>query len=214
MLEFYFARPRTVDRIRASWIAEPIERYVGWMHESGYAPSTVPSRVPVLVRFAARHGARSWEELPEYVVPCLRFWQWRHRARFRSPSPGERHRSQLQKPVEEMIERVLPGFERSFQRTHLTTSFATQASGFFSYLRKERGLREATVRHYIHYLRRFERYLKETGRPGLQSLSPKLLCDFIERASGELSTVSVMAVCGSLRVFSGTSTASRSWPGT
>ena len=28
MLERYFIRPDTIDRIHASWIAEPIERYV------------------------------------------------------------------------------------------------------------------------------------------------------------------------------------------
>ena len=29
MLERYFVKPVTVDRIRASWIGGPIERYVG-----------------------------------------------------------------------------------------------------------------------------------------------------------------------------------------
>jgi hypothetical protein len=29
-LNRYFIRPTTVDRIRASWIGEPIERYVSW----------------------------------------------------------------------------------------------------------------------------------------------------------------------------------------
>ena len=32
MLERYFLRPKTVDRIRASWIAGPIERYVSWIN--------------------------------------------------------------------------------------------------------------------------------------------------------------------------------------
>ena len=31
MLERYFIRPDTIDRIHASWIAEPIERYVEWL---------------------------------------------------------------------------------------------------------------------------------------------------------------------------------------
>jgi integrase/recombinase XerD len=37
MLERYFVKPETVDRIRASWIAEAIEAYVLWMAEHGYA---------------------------------------------------------------------------------------------------------------------------------------------------------------------------------
>jgi integrase/recombinase XerD len=33
MLESYFVRPQTVDRIRASWIGAEVERYVGWLTE-------------------------------------------------------------------------------------------------------------------------------------------------------------------------------------
>ena len=31
MLEHYFVKPDTIDAIRASWIAEPIEQYVAWL---------------------------------------------------------------------------------------------------------------------------------------------------------------------------------------
>lgn len=31
MLETYFARPQTVDRVRALWIGPEIERYVDWL---------------------------------------------------------------------------------------------------------------------------------------------------------------------------------------
>jgi integrase/recombinase XerD len=67
MLERYFVKPVTVDRIRASWIGEPIERYVGWLSEQGYASRNVFRRVPILVRFgafAAARGARRLDELP------------------------------------------------------------------------------------------------------------------------------------------------------
>jgi hypothetical protein len=30
-LERYFVLPRTIDRVRSSWIAETIERYVAWV---------------------------------------------------------------------------------------------------------------------------------------------------------------------------------------
>ena len=32
MLENYYSKPQTIDRIRANWLGEPIERYVTWMH--------------------------------------------------------------------------------------------------------------------------------------------------------------------------------------
>ena len=51
MLNRYFIRPTTVDRIRASWIGEAIERYVVWLTEQNYAARNVSFRVPVLVRF-------------------------------------------------------------------------------------------------------------------------------------------------------------------
>ena len=41
MLERYFIRPATVDRIRASWIGDAIERYVTWLSGNGYAPRNV-----------------------------------------------------------------------------------------------------------------------------------------------------------------------------
>jgi integrase/recombinase XerD len=33
MLESYFVKPQTVDRVRGSWIGPEIERYVDWLGE-------------------------------------------------------------------------------------------------------------------------------------------------------------------------------------
>src|SRR5690242_12050372 len=52
MLENYFARPSTIDRIRAHWLAPQIERYVEWMQTNGYADRNIVSRVPYLCQFA------------------------------------------------------------------------------------------------------------------------------------------------------------------
>ncbi len=59
MLENYFIKPETVDRIRASWIGKPIEQYVGWLAEHGYAPRNVLRRVPILVSTYAALIARA-----------------------------------------------------------------------------------------------------------------------------------------------------------
>ena len=48
MLEGYYVRPVTVDRIRTSWIAPAIEPYVGWLAERRYASKTVLRRIPVV----------------------------------------------------------------------------------------------------------------------------------------------------------------------
>ena len=51
MLEKYFVKPQTVDRVRACWIGAEIERYVEWLCAREYADRTVWHRVPVLVEF-------------------------------------------------------------------------------------------------------------------------------------------------------------------
>jgi len=65
MLERYFVKPSTVDRIRACWLAPQIERYVEWMETEGYAIRNIYHRVPMLYRFAEfakQHGSprRGW----------------------------------------------------------------------------------------------------------------------------------------------------------
>jgi hypothetical protein len=70
MLETYFVRPDTVERIRASWIGTEVERYVGWMAEQGYGPRCIWRRVPQAVAFgdfARRHGATAVSELAAHV---------------------------------------------------------------------------------------------------------------------------------------------------
>ncbi|MGH8565681.1 MAG: site-specific integrase, partial [Gammaproteobacteria bacterium] len=60
MLEQYYVRPVTVDRVRASWIVPAIEQYVGWLAERRYASRSVSRRIPLLVafgEFAKMHGA-------------------------------------------------------------------------------------------------------------------------------------------------------------
>ena len=58
MLEHYFIRPDTVDRIRSSWLGEPIEKYVIWLRENKYANRNVYRRVPILVQFAITPGRK------------------------------------------------------------------------------------------------------------------------------------------------------------
>src|SRR3989442_9728084 len=70
MLEHYYVRPDTIDRIRTSWIAGAIERYVDWLTEHRYAPRNVFRRVPVVRDFgdfARARGATAWEQLPAHI---------------------------------------------------------------------------------------------------------------------------------------------------
>ena len=51
MLERYFVRPDTVDRIQSSWIGGAIDQYVTWLSEQNYSRRSVSRRVPLLVKF-------------------------------------------------------------------------------------------------------------------------------------------------------------------
>ena len=46
VLEQYFSRPDTVDRIRGCWLGGPKERYVAWLSSQGYTARNLRSRVP------------------------------------------------------------------------------------------------------------------------------------------------------------------------
>ncbi len=77
MLEKYFVKPQTVDRVRACWIGAEIERYVEWLCGREYAARTVWHRVPILVEFgefARACGADTLEDLPVHVDAFVARW--------------------------------------------------------------------------------------------------------------------------------------------
>jgi integrase/recombinase XerD len=204
MLEEYYVRPQAVDRIRASWIASEIERYVVWLAEQGYSPGTVRCRVPLLFafgEFACAGGAGSVGDLPDHVeafvaerVPADRA------AQLTAVATRERVKN-VRVPIEQMLRLVVPGFTGT-RRVLLDVPFIDELPGFFEYLRCERGLRPTSLQGYGCYLRSFERYLGRVGVPRLGELSPALISAFVaERSRAGLATASVGLLCGALRGF-------------
>ena len=202
MLEEYFVKPRTVDRIRGSWIGPQIEQYVTWLAGQGYGTRCVLRRVPLVTafgEFAAANGARQLADLPEHVSAfvSMRVSQSRDARR----AQGDTLAKDIRGPVEQMLTIVLPGYSGS-GRPRRPVPFGESVPGFFEYLVSERGLRPASVESYVHYLRRFEDWLARTGVTGLEELSPPLLSAFTaERACLGLAKTSVREGCGVLRVF-------------
>src|SRR5438552_3467122 len=77
MLERYFIRPGTIDRIQSSWISGAIEQYVTWLTGHGYAPRSVFHRVPLLRQFgefARGRGATTVDHLPVHVDAFVETW--------------------------------------------------------------------------------------------------------------------------------------------
>ena len=201
MLERYFVRPQTVDRIRASWLGETIEQYVTWLSERDYSPRCVHSRVPVLVsfgEFAHERGASGVEELPRHVDGFVEAW-------VRDRGAGKEIRPEFYKeirgPVEQMLGVAISGFRGRGRPRCDARPFARQMPDFFNYLREERGLRPSSVHHYQHYLGRFEAYLNGINLRDLAALSPPIVSAFMTYRSGELSQSSLTGACACLRVF-------------
>src|ERR1039457_3606602 len=202
MLEEYFVRPRTVDRIRASWIGPQIEQYVTWLAREGYGTRCVLRRVPLVTafgEFAAANGARQPADLPEHVSAfvAMRVSQSRDARR----AQGDTLAKDIRGPVEQMLTLVVPGYEGS-GRPHRADPFGETVPGFFEYLVSERGLRPASVYSYRFHLSRFEAWLGRTGVTGLHELSPPLLSAYTaERSAAGLAKTTVREGCGVLRVF-------------
>ena len=110
MLNRYFIRPTTVDRIRASWIGEGIERYVAWLTERRYAARNVSFRVPVLIRFgdfARTAGASSFQDLPAHIEPFVDDWLNRRKQNY-SESQRLVAARELRNPIRELLRLLLP----------------------------------------------------------------------------------------------------------
>ena len=209
MLNRYFIRPTTIDRIRASWIGDAIDRYVGWLTDRNYAARTVLFRVPVLVRFAEfawESGARNLKELPAHVEPFVEGWLKHHQA---GKSAAERHIAAraIRNPLRQLLQVVLP-HDVSASATHTLNSrpgvpdpFVDQAPGFFDFLHRERGLCEGTLVQYRHYLGRLQKYLLKTDRPLLSDLAPLAVTAFITESGRAIDKRSVQSLCSILKVF-------------
>jgi integrase/recombinase XerD len=204
MLESYFVRPQTVDRIRALWLGPAIEQYVAWLAERRNAASHVRSCITTLERFdafARGQGARTWEDLSAHVGAFVEHELQARDAWGRSAKVRRTMLSQARSPVEQLLRLLVPGFVG--HTTRRVTPFAVVAPEFFDHLERERGLREQTRRLYAHNLRVFEAYLQRTG-VAVADVTPALLTDFLNEPGLRGQALGPMAMQqrgGTLRVF-------------
>lgn len=206
MLERYFVRPETIDRVRASRIGPEIEAYVVWLAEHGYGARTVARWVPLLMafgEFAGRRGARATGDLPAHVEAFVNARVVEHHRGGAPAGDAARRKvaTEVRGAVEQMLRVVLPGFE-GIGRPHRGVPFGDAVPGFFEYLATERGLRPASIRAYRHHLDRFEAYLARIGVTQVGELSPTILSGFVaERSGAGLAKTTVREACVMLRVF-------------
>ena len=201
MLEQYFIKPSTIDRLRGSWIAAEIEAYVVWLVDEGFTAKSIWRRVPIVFafgEFSRTRGAETIAELPAFRDAFVADRVADHHRRTRSTRPMAK---EVRGPLEQMLSVVLPDFEPTGRRPH-PQPFAEVAPGFFDYLVEERGLRPASIYHYRHHLDRFESYLGRIGVRSIGELSPTILSAYVvERADAGLAKSTVRDSAGVLRVF-------------
>jgi site-specific recombinase XerD len=205
MLDNYYIRPATVDRIRSSWIAPAIEQYVGWLAEHRYTARSVLRRIPILVsfgEFAKVHGASTFGHLPDQVEPFVEAWI-RERVRGRSPARVRKKAGQdVRNPIRQMLRLAIPGYVGLGRPHKPDNPFEQQAPRFLSYLVEEKGLRPRSIRQYQFHLHQFSAYLQRVGVGDLSRLSPTVLSSFTaEYAPPRVAWTTLRNACGTLRVF-------------
>jgi integrase/recombinase XerD len=201
VLNSYFVRPITVDRIRGSWIGEPIERYVSWLNEKNYAARTVFFRAPVLVQFgefARRAGATGFDDLPSHIESFIEDRLKRSKRDY-SESMRRVAARQLRNPIKQMLRLIFPDIEDNTEGRN--NPFCETAPDFFEFLRRERGLHAATLVQYRHCLQMLQDYLQKLGRPLLPTLPPSIVTDFITESGETRDSRSVQSLCSILKSF-------------
>jgi len=200
VLNQYFIRPTTVDRIRASWIGDAIERYVAWLGEQKYAARNVFTRVPILLLFgdfAQGAGAKSWDELPVHTESFVDTWL-RRQGREYSVIQRQAAARGIRNPIQQLLRLILPHQEH---KPGLPDPFADAAPDFFEFLRRDRGLRDATLVQYRHYLQRFQDHLRTAEQALVPDLPLTIVSAFIIESGKTIDKRSVQSLCSILKVF-------------
>jgi site-specific recombinase XerD len=203
MLEKYFVRPETADRIRCSWIADSVERYVTWLSAQRYSQSTVKRRVPTAVAFgdfAKEHGAEELQQLPDYVESFAQAYAASH-GRSRKPAVRAKIVYFARNIARQMLRQALPGYVGPGRSHRPANAFERQAPRFFEFLRDEKGLRPASIRQYQFHLRQFAIYLQQIGVRDVARVTPLTLSNFIAQYGPRVAWSTVRNACGTLRVF-------------
>src|SRR5215472_19237888 len=205
MLEKYYIRPTTIDRVHESWIASAVEQYVSWMAERRYAVSSVSRRIPIMVsfgEFAKARGASKVEDLPDHVEPFVQAWIGDHAGGRCSARRRKQIDDQVRNPIRQMLRLAVSGYIGRGRAHKPDNPFERQAPGLLRYLTEEKGLRQHSIYQYQIHLRQFATYLERTGIDDLAKLSPTVLSGFIaEYAPPRVSWSTVRNACGVLRVF-------------
>lgn len=207
MLEHYFVKPSTIDRIRGSWLGSEIESYLEWLEAHGYSRLVVYRRIPLLfhfAEFAQKKGCRDVASCKLYIKEFVSQWLEQHGAQAKTAAALRKHSIDAESGVQQMLRLACkePVIRNRYRRSY---PFESAVPGFVEYLREERGFKEITIRNHRRRLSEFAQYLSQAGVTSFRELSPALLTAFIVERTPGLGprTVVISAVicehcCGSV----------------
>lgn len=203
MLEQFFSKPETCDRIRQLWIGKEIEAYIEDLTRRSYAARNVHRRVPILIAFSNFASARGVKQLAALPTVASDFVQ--HRITQVRPRRKKR-RAALQReiggPVKHFIE-FLARSKRIDEPKHglSPVPFVAFWKDYMDFLRDVRGLKDSSLYHDFLYLGRFEFFLKEIALDNIQDLTPAVLSAFITAQGGVACKSTMQTITASLRRF-------------
>jgi integrase/recombinase XerD len=202
MLEHYFVRPVTVDRLRALWLGSALDRYAEWLSDRQISRASALFKLQTAVQFdqfvTARH-VRGFEELPAHVDAFVEEWTRTRGRRAQTANDRRWRRTTPRASIEELLRLVVPGYLGT-DRRH-PWPLQGLAPGFLEHLRDERGLRRPTLQGYEHHLRVLERFLPSAGIVDWSMLTPAIVNRFVLTSTEGLSPAARQGRAGALRVL-------------
>lgn len=203
MLEDYYVKPSTIDRVRGSWLAPQIESYLEWLQAHGYSRLVVYRRLPLLfhfAEFAQKKGCRDIASCKGYIKEFVSRWLEQHGAKAKTVVAVRKHAIDAECGVRQMLQLACnePVIRNRRRRPF---PFESAVPGFAEYLRSERGFAESTIRNYRRHLSEFAQYLSRTGVTSFSQLSPAVLAAFIVQHRPKVAPRTRLGLCCHLRVL-------------
>jgi integrase/recombinase XerD len=201
MLEDYYVKPSTIDRVRSSWLAPQIESYLEWLEIHGYSRLVVYRRLPLLfhfAEFAQKKGCRDIASCKAYTKEFVSLWLEQHGADAKTAVAVRKHSIDAECGVRQMLNLACkePVTRNRHRRSY---PFESAVPGFAEYLRRERGFKEITIRNHRRHLSEFAEYLTRVGVNSFSELSPALLAAFIIERTPKMGPRTRRDLCGHLR---------------
>jgi integrase/recombinase XerD len=142
-----------------------------------------------------------WNQLPIYVEPFVDHWLRQHGSCDLSESKLRLSARPVRNAIRQLLQLIIPDYSNNGRSRDLSDPFTESVPQLFDFLRRDRGLREATIVQYQHYLRPLEEHLGNSRTSSLADLSPALITAFITDAGKSLDQRSVQSLCSILKTF-------------